>query len=210
MTTFKIKIQLADVKPKVTRTIEIPAEATLGGLHEFIQAAMGWENYHAWEFYKGHFPQSDTKRYSVFEPDSAFMRSTQQFVGSHKVKEILSKPGDKATYMYDYGDSWDHHLSLEEVLDHDTKTATLIDAHNVCPTEDCGGFPGWSNFYETIQKGINGEPLDENDHMLFQWQGLDPDDVDNLKEFLTLDAEQLKSNLKRADPFAEVELGWPT
>ncbi|MBT2401755.1 plasmid pRiA4b ORF-3 family protein [Streptomyces sp. ISL-100] len=41
-----IKVSLADIRPPVWRRLQVPADITLDRLHQVIQTAMGWENYH--------------------------------------------------------------------------------------------------------------------------------------------------------------------
>ena len=43
---FQVKIALLDIEPAIWRRVLAPAETTLEQLHEVIQAASGWWNYH--------------------------------------------------------------------------------------------------------------------------------------------------------------------
>ncbi len=46
----RLKISLDDVNPKVVRRLAVPFALRLDRLHLVFQAALGWENYHLWEF----------------------------------------------------------------------------------------------------------------------------------------------------------------
>ena len=48
-----LRIELRDTKPLIWRQLEVPTAITLKALHEIIQAAMGWLEYHLWEFTVG-------------------------------------------------------------------------------------------------------------------------------------------------------------
>ena len=50
MSIIELKITLDYVYPTVTRTLKVPVNIRLDRLHLTIQAAMGWDNYHLYEF----------------------------------------------------------------------------------------------------------------------------------------------------------------
>ena len=45
-----LRIELCDSDPLIWRQVEVPTSITLKALHDVIQAAMGWLDYHLWEF----------------------------------------------------------------------------------------------------------------------------------------------------------------
>jgi hypothetical protein len=47
------RVDLLDSDPPIWREIEVPAAMTLKQLHAVVQAAMGWEEAHLWEFAVG-------------------------------------------------------------------------------------------------------------------------------------------------------------
>ena len=49
----RLKITLRDTDPAIWRRVEVARTITLKDLHAIIQAAMGWENYHLYQFYIG-------------------------------------------------------------------------------------------------------------------------------------------------------------
>jgi hypothetical protein len=59
---FQFKITLLDIQPKIWRRIQVP-DCSLADLHEYIQAAFGWENYHLHQF------EIDGVRYSQLAAD---------------------------------------------------------------------------------------------------------------------------------------------
>jgi pRiA4b ORF-3-like protein len=58
-----------------------------------------------------------------------------------RLDETLQDPGDVLHYVYDYGDSWDLTLRLEQVLpgSTDSPPATAVGDHRGAPPEDSGG-----------------------------------------------------------------------
>jgi|TARA_R100000501_G_scaffold13654_5_gene25102 hypothetical protein len=62
-TIARLHIALADTDPSIWRRVEVPVDASLKVLHDVIQGAMGWLDYHLWEFEAG------DRRYGVIDPD---------------------------------------------------------------------------------------------------------------------------------------------
>jgi hypothetical protein len=47
---YRVKISLADVASAVWRRLVLPADTSLAQLHQIIQAAFGWRNYHLHQY----------------------------------------------------------------------------------------------------------------------------------------------------------------
>lgn len=45
-TIARLRISLNDVEPEVWRTTDMPVAGSLKMLHDVIQSAMGWRDYH--------------------------------------------------------------------------------------------------------------------------------------------------------------------
>ncbi|WP_431950567.1 plasmid pRiA4b ORF-3 family protein [Actinacidiphila sp. bgisy167] len=81
----------------------------------------------------------------------------------------LLKPGAHFVYTYDFGDSWEHLITVEQVQ---TASAGLhypycVDGAGACPPEDCGGAPGYSDL-----KVILADPAHKEHHAMLVWLGL--------------------------------------
>jgi hypothetical protein len=50
---YQIKVTLVGTDPPIWRRLLVPAQATLGQLHDVVQAAMGWDDDHLHEFSVG-------------------------------------------------------------------------------------------------------------------------------------------------------------
>ena len=64
-------------------------------------------------------------------------------------------PGKKKpriVYEYDFGDSWQHEIVLEETVEPEPKVKypRCIDGARACPPEDCGSIGGYAEFLEAI------------------------------------------------------------
>ncbi len=63
MSIIEIKVTLEDIKPAVTRTLQVPADIRLDWLHQTLQAAMGWTNSHLYMF------EADRATWGIADPD---------------------------------------------------------------------------------------------------------------------------------------------
>lgn len=59
-----------------------------------------------------------------------------------RLDEVLAAPGDSLTYMYDYGDGWEHRLVVEEAGPA-VDDVRLLSGHGAAPPEDSGGIWDW-------------------------------------------------------------------
>ena len=50
----------------------------------------------------------------------------------------LKTPGTKFRYLYDFGDEWEHSITVEPILEGDRKPQCLT-GERACPPEDSGG-----------------------------------------------------------------------
>ncbi|ERL63861.1 IS1096 element passenger TnpR family protein [Schleiferilactobacillus shenzhenensis] len=104
---LKINIQLE--KPPVWRRVVVPAAFRLDQLHALIQIAFGWHNEHL-----HHFWSTDTRRLLYVPRIDPDLQVTQQLTNETDAFPLLKKAD--LIYEYDFGDSWDHVIHLEDVL----------------------------------------------------------------------------------------------
>mgnify|MGYP001603469897 CR=1 FL=1 len=113
-TVYQFKVVLQDVKPPVWRRIQIPEECTFWDLHVAIQCAMGWSDSHLHEFEVRHPVTGAPVRFGIPGEDGD-CDVVPDWEG--RISDLLSKAGSKAVYVYDFGDSWEHVVKLENILD---------------------------------------------------------------------------------------------
>ena len=71
-----------------------------------------------------------------------------------RLSAVVRKPSDikkheELIYNYDFGDSWQFRIKLEEIVDdYYFGFPTLLDGAETAPPEDVGGIPG---FYEFLR-----------------------------------------------------------
>ncbi|HIJ57318.1 MAG TPA: plasmid pRiA4b ORF-3 family protein [Deltaproteobacteria bacterium] len=160
---YQIKITLKDIKPPIWRRLQVTNDTVLEKLHEIIQIAMGWDNYHLHQFIDG-----DT--YYV-QPDSDY-DDVMKSENGVAISQLVSGEGARFHYEYDFGDGWVHEILVEKILpvEKGKQYPVCIKGKRACPPEDVGGVWGYSDFLETIMN-----PKDpEYDNML-EWVGGDFD-----------------------------------
>jgi hypothetical protein len=125
---FQLKIELTRLRPTVWRRVAVPASITLGDLHALIRVILGWGTDHMHAFTVG-----DT-RYS----DPFFGLEECDDEETARLSRVLPKPGAKMTYVYDFGDWWEHTITLEKIVDADPAATypTCLAGHGDAPVED--------------------------------------------------------------------------
>ena len=145
-------------KPPVWRRLEVPADLDLGRLHEVIQVAMGWQDCHLHVFSDGGAEYG--------QPDPELGHTDERAVC---LSQLLAGVGDRLLYTYDFGDGWEHDITLEKILPADGATAGAIctAGKGACPPGDYGGLWG----YQELKATLADPNADEHESML-DWLGL--------------------------------------
>ena len=171
---YHLEVVLNHVKPQVRRRLQVPGNANLGWLHAVIQVALGWTNSHLHQFCDGERTISDP----AFELDE--FEDSPPVLDERKVTlmQVAPRRLDELLYEYDFGDSWEHTVTVAKILDPDAaaaKVALCLDGARACPPDDCGG--AWG--YEDLLKIIRNPRHKEHKTML-EWLGhpFDPEAFD--------------------------------
>jgi hypothetical protein len=137
-----VRIELRDTDPLIWRQVEVPTSITLKVLHGIVQIVMGWFDYHLWEFTIG------GRRYG---PPMDENWGTEPRIEASKVRlrDVLGPRKTVIDYLYDFGDSWEHRLTVTNVRKGEPGVSypRYIGGEWNAPPEDCGGIPG---FYEAL------------------------------------------------------------
>ena len=133
---YELRVDLADVQPPIWRTFRIPSEAALGDLHVVLQTVMGWTNSHLHEFRAG------SRRFAEPNPYGNDYGPRAKDEANFAISDVLKKPKQKLAYLYDFGDSWEHVVTLVAIHPGGPDLECL-DGERACPPEDCGGTHGY-------------------------------------------------------------------
>ncbi|EDL64919.1 plasmid pRiA4b ORF-3 family protein [Bacillus sp. SG-1] len=176
--TYQLKVSLKKAKHPIWRRILVQDDITLHGLHQIIQAVMGWTDTHLYEFRMGNV---------LFKLDQEEDWGSSKFQEIHETREVLLgnvliKEGQKLDYTYDFGDNWEHSILLEKVLEEETLASPkCLKGKRARPPEDCGGI---ECYIELVERLKAPEADDEEIQYL---RDLDPEhfDLEETNEILS-------------------------
>lgn len=160
---YQLKITLKDIKPPVWRRVLVP-DCSLARLHEVIQAAMGWENCHLYDFEVAGGRYTDPRGMDDLDMGDA---------SRVKLSRIAKREKAKLRYTYDFGDNWRHEVLVEKILaaEEGKEYPVCLAGKRACPPEDVGGPWGYMEFAEAIR-----DPKHDQYEAFMEWRGkFDPE-----------------------------------
>jgi hypothetical protein len=138
-----LRIELCDTEPMIWREVTIPVSITLKTLHDIVQVAMGWMDSHLWTFTIGNV------EYGLPSDDDDWRDSPLINARTTALPDILAPRKTKIQYLYDFGDSWEHALTItgRRIGEPGQAYPCYAGGEQNAPIDDCGGVPG---FYESL------------------------------------------------------------
>jgi hypothetical protein len=162
--TLKIELQPNEIKPVIWRRFDVDGRISLSKLHHFIQAAFGWSDAHLHEFeihgstYRAPTPEDDFDVLEIRDERKVFLNR-------------LITEQDVFIYRYDFGDNWEHVVTVEDFIVDDESDlrggAYVTDGARAAPPEDVGGPDGYHDFLETLLV----DPHSEEAQQMRDWAG---------------------------------------
>ncbi|MEO7804136.1 MAG: plasmid pRiA4b ORF-3 family protein, partial [Actinomycetota bacterium] len=124
----------------------IASTSTFMNLHDAIQLACSWQDYHLFLFrdFNGATIAGlpDAEGFEEPEPEAALVKLSSFFAGDVR----------KCVYEYDFGDSWEHNVVLVGTVElKELFRRRLIDGERAFPPEDCGGISGYEDCVKVSQ-----------------------------------------------------------
>jgi len=177
---IQFKVALMYIRPPIWRRLVLPDNFTLGPLHEVIQVAMGWQNYHLHAF---RFDDVHYSSQQACEMDEMNMKDEESVL----LGQVVARAKQKFVYEYDFGDSWEHAIVAEKMLPIDplAKYPICLAGARACPPEDCGGIHSYYDILDALKASKKTEEQKE----LLEWlgKGYDPEcfDLDAVNRYLT-------------------------
>ncbi len=174
---YQFKLALIGVEPTVWRRIQVPETYSFWDLHVALQDAMGWLDYHLHVFRVARPGAVEVEHIGI--PDDDPFEGEKPILPGWEIpiSRYFARAGTSAHYEYDFGDGWEHELTLEAVLPQQAgqKYPLCVDGARACPPEDCGGVYGYENLLTVIQ-----DPTHEEYESTLEWLGgrFDPDRFD--------------------------------
>ena len=162
---FQFRIQIKDVqKPPVWRKVIVPESFTFEQFHRVIQEAFGWGNYHLFQF----SPSGYGSEPVIAIPSDDDWEKTALNASDTKLSSVFNTENQKYTYIYDFGDDWEHTILLENILPEKTEKASCLTGKGACPPEDCGGPWGYERLKEILK-----DPKHKEYKEIKEWIGIE-------------------------------------
>ncbi|MGX7024422.1 plasmid pRiA4b ORF-3 family protein [Vagococcus hydrophili] len=191
---YQLRIDIVGAKPPIWRRILVPAKMTFGDLHEIIQTAFDWDTAHLYQFNVDNVVLSDFEAEDLIgdKPHVYYTSQIKKDMAKVKLNQLVSE-GDKFEYIYDFGDSWEHKIVVEEVLEHDPAIPFYpycTKGKRTAPFEDFGGIERFDDFVADFKKNANRKSVQD----VLEWaMGVEserfyPDyvDIEEINELLGL------------------------
>ena len=102
---LQLRIIMAEITPPIWRLVRVPDRFTLHQLHRVLQIVFSRLDYHLYAFRMG------SRSFEAPDPESEAEDATAIVLNS-----LGLLPGSQFTYIYDFGDGWEHSIAVEALL----------------------------------------------------------------------------------------------
>lgn len=148
---YHLKVVLLGSRPPIWRMLQVPGDANLGWLHAVLQVAMGWTNSHLHHFLTREARYSDPR----LVEDEGFGGEPDRDEAGAALAQVAPEEGARFHYEYDFGDSWEHEITVAKILPPESAGAAgaavvCLDGARACPPEDCGGIWGYAELLQAL------------------------------------------------------------
>jgi len=141
---LRLRVELLESHPPIWRQLTLPSDMELDVVHEVMQTAFGWTDSHLHRFALpddpyAHQTQGILTPFDVAEGDDGVLESEL------RLDQLLAREGDSLLYTYDFGDEWNHLITVDAVapLLAEDSMVRCIDGRRSGAAEDVGGVRGW-------------------------------------------------------------------
>jgi len=163
--TLRVSTVLAYADPPIWRRLELASDLRLDELHRVLQAAFEWEGGHLHQFSAENRTWEDGSA-ADFGPGPFSTSPASEPEAKTRLGQVLATVGDRLDYVYDFGDNWEHVVTLEEIVlpSPGAPRARVVDGDRAAPMEDCGGVPG----YEDLVAALADSEKPDHTHLV-EW-----------------------------------------
>src|SRR4051812_19947656 len=102
-----LKVVLEGTDPPVWRRILVRSNTTLGDLHQILQRVIGWEDSHLHQYRFGR---------TIYAPPSFNDFGSRPKAEDRARLATVAPTAARFVYEYDFGDGWEHSVTVEKVL----------------------------------------------------------------------------------------------
>ena len=158
MIALDVKLKLLGGR-KVTRSFLVPIFITFAALHDVIQVGFGWSDTHLHEFLFSDqgFSVGTVEDDPYSRPLDLFGPSVMHDEDTTALSDLLLNIR-RFTYLYDFGDGWEHVITVGEVgYAEGPPHAECTGGRGMRPPEDCGGAYGYAQMRKILKDPTHEE-----------------------------------------------------
>nr|WP_204805953.1 plasmid pRiA4b ORF-3 family protein [Mycobacterium riyadhense] len=130
---LQLRVDLRASRPPIWRRLQVRGDIALRELHKVLQVTFNWHSTHMYAF--------DTAygQFGIPDPELG-LRSDAKVT----LEQVAAGPGTKLTYTYDFGDDWEHLITVEDTVPCEDASIypRCVGGRRKAPPEDCGGIWG--------------------------------------------------------------------
>ncbi len=161
---YEIKVSIKNTHPPVWRRLQIPAGITFHELSAIIQLAFDWGGYHLYSFEINEPIYGGRIFIELLNEDKGVGYYGKINAKKEKIDKYFNTY-PKIEYTYDFGDNWVHNITVEKIVETDTKLTNpiCIKAKMASLPEDCGGPWGYQRMLNTLANENNEDYQETKD-----------------------------------------------
>lgn len=159
MKAYQMKIAIKNSKPSIWRRFIVPAGLSFSQLSIVLNEVMGWCGYHlsAFEFYHLGLRLEE-------EPEDIPRGDYDVEDASEAMIEPYMDTEKWFTYVYDFGDDWEHRVTVEKIIpDYEYNYPMVLKFKGETPYEDCGGIYEYYSLLDILKTPSHPEYEDMKD-----------------------------------------------
>jgi hypothetical protein len=143
-------------------------------LHIALQICFGWTESHLHSFTINGIEYGFSGL-----PDDSFMDDAPADESEYTLDELNLKEKQSFTYLYDFGDSWEHKVTVSEIIPAagGERRPRCLGGERSGPLEDSGGIWGYENMLDILKN-----PEHEEYEEISDWAGDHDPEYFNLEE----------------------------
>ena len=153
----------------------VPEQFTFCQLHQAIQGAFGWCDYHLHKF---EFKKPGLLIRETWEEDDLAESCGCDVLEEGTQIGTLITENPRFIYTYDFGDTWEHQILMEKEVEYEYSYPQVLKYKGDNIPEDCGGIGGYYDLLDKLD-----DPEAEDHDLMEEWacqQGMGEYDLDEV------------------------------
>jgi hypothetical protein len=166
-----LRVTMRAIDPPIWRLVRVPDAFTLHQLHRVFQIVFSRLDYHLYAFEVG------ARRFEAPDPEAEHESEDATVT---PLRDLTLSAGSRFTYVYDFGDNWEHDVVVERIVPMPPETGPdwsprLIGGERAAPPEDAGGAHGYAAMLDGLR---DPEHSEHQEYRQWVGSGYDPERFD--------------------------------